>query len=127
MSSSTYNRFVGWLIGINQTDLPPHDIIAFNFGLFENAKGYYTTYLTGSRNFDAGKIDCDYTEDYSPSEKYLDLIEHNSLEKEWQDVLRDMIDFVKQYMQSPEFSASFLAKAKAITVGFDDGDLERVK
>ena len=127
MSNTTYNNFANWLLRVNQTDLPPKDIIAFNFGLFENANGYYTTYLTGSRNFDPKDDDWAGDMDYAPAEKYFDLREYRSTEKEWQEVLRDVVNLVKQFTKSPEFSASFLAEASAITVGFDDGELEHVK
>ncbi len=33
----------------------------------------------------------------------------------------------RDILESPEFKESFLSSASAITVGFDDGDLDRVK
>lgn len=125
--SNTYNAFVEWLTRIEQLDLPPKDIIAFNFGIFENANGFYTTNLSGSRSFDPDDGDWACTGDYAPTEKYLDLPEYTSAEKDWQEVLVDVVDLVDQYARSPQFSTSFLANATAITVGFEDGDLERVK
>lgn len=123
----TYSNLINWLVSVNQSDLPPKNIVAFNFGLFENPKGCYTTYLIGSRNFDPENDDWACNDDYTPIEKYLELSEHRSAEKDWQEVLRDMVDLLRRYTQSPEFPESFLANATAITVGFDDGDLERVK
>jgi hypothetical protein len=66
-------------------------------------------------------------DDWAPTEKYLELSEHRSAEKDWQEVLRDIVDLLRRYTQSTEFPESFLANATAITVGFDDGDLARVK
>lgn len=123
----TYGNLINRLRRVNQTDLPPKDIVAFNFGPFENPKGCYTTYLIGSRDFDAEDDDWACNEDYAPTEKYLELSEHRSAEKDWQEVLGDMVDVLRRVTQSPEFPESFLANATAITVGFDEGGLERVK
>jgi hypothetical protein len=122
-----YSDLVDWMTRVNQTDLPPADIIAFNFGLFENADGCYTTYLTGSRSYDPDDDDWACNEDYSPAEKYFELKELPSAENEWQDVVGVMAGLLRRYAQSTNFSESFLASAKAITFGFDDGVLERIK
>lgn len=127
MSDTMYSDLVDWIMRVNQTDLPPADIIAFNFGLFENADGCYTTYLTGSRSFEPDDDDWACNEHYSPVEKYLELKELPSTEIEWREVVVLMATLLRQYSQSAECSESFLANASAITVGFDDGVLERVK
>ena len=127
MSATTYIHLVNWLTRINQTDLPGKDIIAFNFGLFGNAKGCYTAYLIGSRTFDPTDDDWACSDDWAPAEKYLNLWEHHTETTDWQEVVLEMIDLLRQYTRSPECSRSFLANAIAITVGFDDGDLKRVK
>jgi hypothetical protein len=126
MTNRVYKDFLSWLERINQSNPPPEDIVAFNFGLFESTDGY-SVYLVGARKYDLNDDDWACCQDYVPLEKYFPLPASFTGGKNWQEIHGDVVSLAKQYLKSPEFASSFLAAASAITVGFDDGDLEAVK
>jgi hypothetical protein len=126
MSGKVYEDFVSWLRRVDESSPPPQNIAAYNIGLFESDGGY-TVYLIGSREFDSDDDDWACREDFSPTEKFFRLPESTFNGKDWREVQRAVAGFVKRFVESPESSGSFLAPASAITVGFDDGALERVR
>ena len=119
-------EFNSWIEGINKADTPTEDIIAYWFGLFETANGY-TMYLIGSKDFDENDDDWACNNDFEPKSKYFDLPSNYVKGKNWQSVLNDSISLVNQFLKSEEFDNSILKNASAIAIGFDDGDLHRIK
>lgn len=115
-----------WLGRINEKEELPDDIIAFNFGIFESPAGY-SLYLTGSGSYDPNDDDWATEVDYTPEEKYL-FIKNDSKEKiTWNQFLTSVTDIIKGYIESEDFKTSILNKSQVITVGFDDGDLVKIK
>lgn len=125
MDDSAYRDFVAWLSRVRRSSPPPDGIAAYNFGLFESVDSYMA-YLIGSRDYDPDDEDWACAEDYAPDEKYFPLPEDLTAGKDWRSVQREVARLVRQYLKSPEASGSFLAAATAVTVGFDDGNLERI-
>lgn len=123
-ASTTYPEFKKWLDEICATEQPISEIIAYNFGLFEGEDGH-TVYLVGSEEYDEDDSDWACNEDFTPVQRYFAL--PDSSNDEWEVVQENVTQMLKQFMEEPVFEESFLAKATAITVGYDDGDLERVK
>ena len=126
MSRNIYRDFESWLRRVRDNSPPAKNIAAYNFGIFESESGY-TVYLVGSREYDPDDDDWACNADYAPSEKYFELPESYTGRKRWQGVQREVVRLVKRFLESPESEGSFLRAATAITVGFDDGSLERVK
>jgi len=122
--SETYPGFQKWLQGVCAVENPSSDIIAYNVGLFEGENGY-TVYLTGSVEYDEDDSDWACNEDFTPEERYFVL--PDSTDDEWEVAQDNVKKMLQLFIEEPAFKTSFLSKAKAITVGFDDGDLERVK
>ncbi|HEY6019519.1 MAG TPA: hypothetical protein VIY48_06350 [Candidatus Paceibacterota bacterium] len=112
-----------WLTGIAETEFPSGGVVAFNIGLFEGAEGF-TAYLIGSKEYDSSDSDWACSEDFVPERKYFKL-EH-SIGKEWGLLESEVVNEVKSFLLSPSAAKSFFAKAVAVTVGFDDGDLVKV-
>src|SRR5712692_1087276 len=112
-----------WLTEIAETESPLARIVAFNIGLFESEEGY-TAYLSGSKDYDANNDDWACNEDFVPHNKYFKL--RKSSGKEWQQLESEVVDEVKDFLLSETAKKSFFTNAKAITVGFDDGELVKV-
>ena len=110
-------EFQAWIESIK--DSP--SLKAINIGLFQS-QGNYTAYLVGSNKYDPDNDDWACNEDFVPSNKYLML---NLEAMEWQTVQQHVIDAVLEILNSGQ--QTILNCAPNITVGFDDGDLERVK
>ena len=115
-----------WVIRIQQNEkLPSSSIKAYNFGIIETKNGY-SIYLIGSSKYNESHDDWACEEDYVPKEKYLHLSkEYGDLE--WKEVEKIVAHALRDYVKSEEFENSFLFQATAITIGFDDGDLTRIK
>jgi hypothetical protein len=119
--------FNDWLNQIILNENPDKEIIAFNIGLIETEKGY-SAYFMGARKYDEKDSDwaCDFG-DYTPKNKYLDFSKTELKELSWDKYQNRIIEFSKEFMKTKVYENSFLQKATAITVGFDDGDLVRIK
>lgn len=127
MSNITVDqRFHEWLETINKIEKIDKSIIAFNFGLFESEEGF-TMYLNGSQTFDEDDEDWATNMDFEPKQKYFSFGSEFLKDKNWQDILNYSEHLVQTYVTSENFKASIFAHAKAIAVGFDDGELTIIK
>ena len=77
--------------------------------------------------FDSEDDDWACIVDYEPKQKYLDFPLEAIKGKDWNQVLEVAENLLLNYMKSDEFEHSIFHKAVAITTGFDDGDLIRIK
>ena len=125
-----HDSFNNWVRGIIKNENPDKKIIAYKFGLFETPdvpSGYYL-YLIGAKEYD--EEDDDWAAgmgDFKPKDTYLPLPEKEFKKVEWEKVQQMVISTVKDFIKSDDFKSSFFNNAKAIAVGFDEGDLIRVK
>ncbi len=115
---------IEWLKKIAATEVPPADVVAFNVGLFKSDNGYMA-YLTGAKTYDPEDDDWACEEDFTPADRYC-AIPAKGADETWEQVRDRAIDELRNFLASSEGQASFLARAEAVTVGFDDGDLVRV-
>jgi hypothetical protein len=113
-----------WLERVSAKEEPPKSVVAFNVGLLETEDGY-SAYLVGADRFDEDDSDWACEESFTPKERYLAI--PRGTFKKWEAVQAAVVDATRKFLTSAVGKKSFLAKAKAVTVGFDDGDLERVK
>lgn len=119
-------QIYNWLAVINEKEILPDGIIAFNFGLFQNSEGYYSVYLIGSKIYDANDDDWAVEEDYRPQPRYLHLKNILQGDMDIQQFSNKMCEIIKSYIASDAFPASILKNAQAITTGFDSGDLIKI-
>ena len=117
-------EFDQWLTRVSNQEKPSDSVIAYNIGLFETPTGY-SAYLVGASTFDEQDGDWACEEVFTPSERYfpLSLLEPQT----WDVVLAQVIEAPRRFLRSKAGEDSFFARAKAVTVGFDDGELVRVK
>ena len=120
--ASRAERVSTWLARVTTAKQPPGSIVAYNVGVTETPKGY-SAYLIGAEQYDPANDDWACREAFTPKERYLPLPRGDG---NWEQALADVITGVRQFLSTPAGQASFLAQAVAVTVGFDDGGLERV-
>lgn len=118
--------FSQWMTVLNAKEKPAKDIIAFNFGLLETDGGF-AAYLMGAKSFDPDDGDWACNIDYEPEYKYMILDQRLTKGMNWENVLERMTQVIGDYIKTDEFNSSILKNATAITTGFDDGDLVRLK
>lgn len=113
------DKFNIWLDKIVQMEQPDQAIIAYYFGIFQSTDGYQT-YLTGSKEFDEEDTDWACNTDFVPNDKYFSL---GQPDRNWEEILEQVKALIQNFKQTQSFENGFLAKAKVIATGFDDGDL----
>ena len=113
-----------WLGRICSAEHPPESVTAYNIGLFEAKKGY-TAYLIGADRYDAADSDWACRESFTPKERYQPLPAGEF--KGWDQAHAAVVEAVRGFLGSPLGRESFLGQAVTVTVGFDDGELQRVK
>jgi len=114
-----------WLGQLLAAQPPPSNIVAFNIGLFETPDGY-CAYLSGATRFDASSDNWALEDAYSPSQREFPLPQSLYSFSSWQDALSQVHGALKRALGHAPIKQSPLLHAQAVTVGFDDGDLERV-
>jgi len=125
MAMPLQDKITNWLAALLTGQPPPSNIVAFNIGLYETPDGY-CAYLSGATKFDASSDDWALEDAYSPSYREF-LLPNNQLQvSSWQEALSQVHAALKAALSHSPLSNSVLAHAHAVTVGFDDGDLERV-
>lgn len=113
-----------WLSRLIVDESPPGTVVAFNVGLFEDGDGF-VAYLCGCDQWDPDNDDWACDESYSPAERYCRLTFPPG--SSWQVVQASVAATLKLFLDSSDGNMSFLSRADALTVGFDDGVLTHVK
>lgn len=109
-----------WLDTLYKENNFDEKVISGNFGLFEGTDGY-VIYFYGSYTFNIFEEDFDLNDDYFPENKYLGL--EMLSKEEWEDVLTNIEIIIKDLKDSHEY----LKDLKHITLGFDEGDILRIR
>lgn len=113
-----------WLGRICAAERPPSSVVAYNIGLFETKKGY-TAYLIGADRYDETNSDWACRESFTPKDRHQPLPAGEF--QDWEQAQAAAVQAVRDFLQTPQGSDSFLGRAQAVTVGFDDGELERIR
>jgi hypothetical protein len=124
MAKATLAQSVSdWLGRVTAASTPPASVVAYNVGLLQTARGY-SAYLVGADHYDERTGDWACRESFTPAERYLPLPRGGPAG--WEQVQAAVVAAVREFLGSPAGRGSFLGRAVAVTVGFDDGELERV-
>jgi hypothetical protein len=120
---------VEWLQMVLATQPPADEIVAFNIGLFEGvtASGErYCAYLSGSTTFTETSNTWAIDPAYYPTNFFLDLDDRPTGDN-WEACLAVVKEAVSGALSNGLLQGTPLASALAVTVGFDDGDLHRIR
>ena len=115
-----------WLNDINkEASCLPTDIAAFNFGLFETENGY-GIYFIGSKSYDEEDDDWACNIDFEPKNKYLTLSSEHIKVMEWEEFQNEVKSIISTYISS-NINQLPIFKGKVVTIGFDDGNLVKIR
>lgn len=117
-----YEELEEWL-DILDLDNMPENIIAYNFNLYDG-DGTYDIQLIGSDEFDESDPDWACSEVYS-SEEDICYIEITDELENWEKAQKIFAEYVRKYLESGKY-ADVLKSAKAIGIGFVDGDIDLI-
>ena len=115
-----------WFFKLCDEEKPGKDIIAYNFGLFDT-DNCYAIYLIDSNEHEKEDQVSATKNDYEWPIEYYPLSKREYKDLKWDQVLDKIKSQLKEFINTEKFKNSSLAKAKAITIRFDDGDLVRMK
>lgn len=118
-------KICNWLRSIDKPT--PTDITAIHIGLFESENSNYMLYLIGARHYDENDDDWACVEDFVPEQKYTDIHVGGIEDVEWEEILHTVIHIISRYVEKRAEDASSLFYHKIVTVGFDEGDLTRIR
>ncbi|HEY8012160.1 MAG TPA: hypothetical protein VIE67_14310, partial [Rudaea sp.] len=112
------SQLAAWLAEVLTSVPPDHSIVAFNIGLFQAESGY-CAYLSGASEFDANSNEWAVSPPYFPRAHYFSLPFGQS--EDWQAVLAQIQNALVISLATPQLAGSAIARAHAVTTGFDDG------
>jgi hypothetical protein len=119
-------KLINWLNNIQKIDgIPPKEVIAFNFGIYESENGY-KIYLVGSFEYDENDADWACIELPTKSHRYFDLPKELQ-SKDWDEILTASAKSLTELEKEGNLKIGLLKNAIAITTGFDDGELIRIR
>ena len=115
-----------WIKKIEEENPPAANITALNFGMLNSDKGYMV-YLTGAEIYDPDDDDWAGEIDYQPPRKikYLLIPREFTAGLKWKGVLDLVVELLKQLSGSAPDNPLFTGRA--VTAGFDDGELIVIK
>jgi hypothetical protein len=117
---------INWLDTIERIDgIPPVEVIAFNFGLYEDETGY-KVYLAGSFEYDEDDDDWAAVEPPTGLHRHLSLPD-NLQSETWEFVLDSCANALTALESEERLNMPLLKNAIAITTGFDEGDLIKIR
>jgi hypothetical protein len=119
-------RIIDWLKNIERHDgMPPDSVIAFNLGLIESDQGYMM-YFVGA--FEYSEDDDDWACVEAPTKPYRYLKLPDKIQKEsWETILDLCLKALKELESEGTLNTTLIKNAKAITTGFDDGQLVKIR
>ena len=121
-SNKNNKDFFEWLDLILKNELNS-EIKAINFNLYEDTDNKWSVELVGTFSFDKDNDDWACDVDYEPVDKYLNI---EGVDVDPDKFLNEVITILLDIISLEKVSA-WLLHTKYITVGFDDGVLEKIR
>ena len=115
-----------WIKQLCIEEAPAENIIALNFGVFESLNGF-ALYLIGACEYDAEDDDWACSVDYEPKRKYLEIKKSGNTNIDSASFLSEVVEIISSLLSNTEISESRLFCNRVVTIGFDDGELLRIK
>ncbi|MWW26885.1 hypothetical protein [Algibacter lectus] len=119
-------EIIDWLFNIEKIDgIPPNSLIAFNLGLIESEQGFMI-YFVGA--FEYSEDDDDWACIEPPTKPYRYLKLPDKVQKEsWESVLELCKNTLTELENEGSLNKTLIKNAKAITTGFDEGELIKIR
>jgi hypothetical protein len=119
-------EIIDWLKNIEKQDgTPPDSVIAFNLGLMESNQGYMM-YFVGA--FEYSEDDDDWACIEPPTKPYRYLKLPDKVQNEsWETILDLCKKALTELESDGTLKTTLIKNAKAITTGFDNGELVKIR
>lgn len=115
-----------WLEEIEKQDgIPPAEVVVFNFGIYESDEGF-VMYLVGGFEYSEDNDDWATLEMPKQDYRYL-LLPPIVQDKPWQLVAEFCKNTLLELEAEGVLAKNLLQNAKALTTGFDEGELAKIR
>jgi hypothetical protein len=118
-----YDAFARWLDHVLLAPMP-NTVVAFNFNLYEGEGSFHLQLIAASR-FDSSDEDWRCDEVFTTGMNFHEL-PHTAVGSDWRNALETAKVLIEQYLTKGAQRNS-LKRAKAVGVGFVDGDVHVVR
>jgi len=119
-------EIIDWLKNIEKKDgMPPNSVIAFNLGLMESDQGYMM-YFVGAFEYTVDDDDWACIEPPTKPYRYLKMPDKVQNES-WETILELCKKTLTELESDGTLNTTLIKNAQAITTGFDDGVLEKIR
>ncbi len=115
-----------WFFKLCDTEKPGKDTAAYAFGFFET-ENCYAVYLIDSSGYKKRDTGSAKQNGNEQSIKYYPLSKSEYKDLEWQQVMNKIKSQLKEFTNNEKCKNSSFAKAKSVTLFFDDGEKARLK
>jgi hypothetical protein len=115
-----------WFFKLCDTEKPESDTVAYKLNFFET-DSCYAIYLTNSKKYEKKDQATVPENDSEQPAEYYPLSKREYKDLEWKQALNKMKAQLAEFTKTEKFKNSSLAKANAVTISFDDGDLIKIK
>ena len=120
------NEIIEWLYTIENHDgIPPDTQIAFNLGLIESDHGFMM-YFVSSSDYSEENDDWACIEPPANHYRYLKLPQKLQTES-WKTILDNCKNALCEMEIEDRLNKTLVKNAKAITIGFDDSELIKIR
>ena len=126
LSMSFFEEFNGWIVSALASEVPK-TVVAYSFNLFELAPGEakYGIELIGSDEFDTDNSDWACNETWVANPRSIS-IPRACANGTWEGCLDDVRGLLTTTLSNSSATATKLKGARAVAIGFVDGDLELI-
>lgn len=118
-------KLTEWLTGVIATAPPEDNISVFAIGIFE-VENDFQLYLFGASRVDEDSSDWAIDPAYKPSSSFLAAQQLGGRFSDWNDCLVSVLSALSVALSSAELRSTRLNEIPFF-VGFDDGDLHRIR
>lgn len=124
--------FEEWIEKVNALERPFYVLNAVHFGLFEaEADDGLVLYWIGTRFYEREKDICDEWINEAEYEPHLQqkffYMPFTLVTDDWLNAQFMVSRALRAYVDSEDFAASIFCQAERITLGFDDGEVYRIR
>ena len=115
-----------WLAEVEKMDgIPPADVVVFHLGVYKSDEGF-VMYLVGGFEYTEENDDWAHLEMPKQDYRYW-LLPENVQDKPWQLAVEYAKNTLLELEEEGKFDNNILMHAKAITTGFDEGDIIKIR
>lgn len=125
MQQQHEQAYAEWLDALCKRPMPS-DVVAFSVNLYDSAgAGFYEAELIGAAQYDPEDEDWACDDIFNSGLKERFELPASEVGSDWEKALQLFVDWTRSYCEDASNHGEVLRRARAVTVGFVEGNLVR--